>query len=205
PVTEGSTALYSISREPLPGHGPERVAKGRTRRNTELGKSPMEVTADGPVRQEQSLGDLLVRQTRRREADDLELLGRQTVLNAVTRARFDLSGRPKLRAHAVDPGSRSETLEDFARGVELHSRVLHRPATSEAFAVGQLRPGQIEWPSLDPRERQRQVEQLQSGVVGGCHRRRSADYERQPRRQSVEICLLHRGDVGGRFSVATGA
>src|SRR5262249_62254667 len=88
PRTEVSTALYSISREPLPGHGPERVAKGRTRRNTELGKSPMEVTADGPVRQEQSLGDLLVRQTRRREADDLELLGRQTVLNAVTRARF---------------------------------------------------------------------------------------------------------------------
>src|SRR6185295_4736945 len=137
-----------LARQPLAGQGLERVAKGRTRRDTELGKGSMEVTADGPGRQEQPLRDLLVRQARCREADDLELLGRQTVQNVVTRTRLDLSSRPKLHARAVHPGSRPEALEDFARGVELHASLRHRPATSETFAVGQPHAGQVELPAL---------------------------------------------------------
>jgi PAS domain-containing protein len=43
------------ARELVPGDGRERVAKGRTGGDTELGKGPVEVTADSPGWQEQPL------------------------------------------------------------------------------------------------------------------------------------------------------
>src|SRR5882672_8660718 len=141
-----------IARELLRRQGLERVAKGRPGRDTELGKGAVEVTADGPVRQEQPLRDLLVRQARCREADDLELLGRQTVQDVITRSWLGLSGRPKLRARAVHPRSGAEALEDGERGGELRPSLRQRPAAPEAFSVRQPHPGQIELPALDSGE-----------------------------------------------------
>jgi hypothetical protein len=50
------------AREQLAGDGRERVAKARTGGDTQLWKSSVEVTADGPVRQEEPFRNLLVRQ-----------------------------------------------------------------------------------------------------------------------------------------------
>jgi hypothetical protein len=43
-----SAKVVLVAWELLPGDGLERVAKGRTGRDTELGKGSVEVTADGP-------------------------------------------------------------------------------------------------------------------------------------------------------------
>jgi hypothetical protein len=50
------------ARELLAGDGRERVAKARTGGDTQLWKGSVEVTADGPVRQEKPFRNLLVRQ-----------------------------------------------------------------------------------------------------------------------------------------------
>jgi hypothetical protein len=56
----GGTGLSA--RKLLRGDRLERVAKASSGRDTELGEGPVEVAADRPVRQEQPLRDLLVRQ-----------------------------------------------------------------------------------------------------------------------------------------------
>ena len=89
--------------EPVPGRGLERVAKGRTGRDTELGKGLVQVTADGPVRQEQPLPNLLVSQAHCRETDDLELLVQRRLVDAFIGAaqRGDVAGLEGLFASDV--------------------------------------------------------------------------------------------------------
>src|SRR5258705_10193376 len=63
----------------------ERIAKAGSGRDIELGKRSVEVTAHRPMRQEQPFRDLLVRQARCREGDDLEFLWREPGKDVFTR------------------------------------------------------------------------------------------------------------------------
>jgi len=104
----------------------QRVAKRRSGRDTELGEGPVEVTANGPVGQEQPFRDLFVRHARSRERHYLEFLRGESVENVVARMRLRASRRAQLGSCPLHPRSGAEALEYRQRGVELDTRLDHR-------------------------------------------------------------------------------
>jgi len=83
---------------------------------------------------------------------------------------------PGGRAHPTTNGRARRRSKISSAAIELDSSLRHRSATSEAFATGQPDPGQVEQPPFDPRDRQRQVEQIQGYVIGCRHSRAAGDH-----------------------------
>src|SRR5689334_6595021 len=102
------------------GAGPRRIpvarsegrAKGgaqlRSRGDPQFGEDPVEVGADGPVREVQPLADLLVGQPLGGHLDDLELLRRELVPGLAVPAAAGLPGGPQLLARPLAPGNDPE-------------------------------------------------------------------------------------------------
>jgi len=76
------------------GKGGESVAQGCSSSDAKFGKDSMQVTADCARRQEQSLGDLFVRQAGCGQQCDLSLLGGEWRRGVVVDARFGQADGP---------------------------------------------------------------------------------------------------------------
>src|SRR3712207_6935228 len=71
------------------------VAQGGPAGDAELGEQPVQMGADGPVRQVQPAGDVLVAQSRRRQLRDLLLLGGERAGRRGT-SRTGMAAGPQL-------------------------------------------------------------------------------------------------------------
>src|SRR3954454_3140447 len=103
--------------------------------------------ADGPVRQEQPLADLLVGETVGGEPADLQLL----------RSERDRRRRPagrrargaQLAGRLVLPRSGAENAEAVERSHQVNARFAGGPRPPEVLAVGELDPRVLEGPAID--------------------------------------------------------
>src|SRR3954463_13479171 len=116
--------------------GPQRLRKyvvgaaGGCQRNTEFGarcdpelrEHFVQVGADRPVRQEQPLADLAVREPSGGELGDLQLLRGQLVARLGCPPPAPLAGCPQLASCLVAPWRASEGVKRVARGTQDRTR-----------------------------------------------------------------------------------
>src|SRR5262249_27156860 len=162
----------------------------------ELGEGAVQVAADGAVRQEQPLGDLLVRQADCGQANNFKLLWGELVDDLAARARSAMSRRTNLRSSTFHPWLSSKTPEDLECAAELLSCRHHCPATPQAFAVGQSHSRQVELPAVYPWQLKGGIEKVERLVFRGGHRCASSNHKCEARGQIGQVLLVHRCDVG---------
>ena len=122
------------------------MAEGSSGRDAQLGEDLVEVAAPGPGRQGRPIRDLLVGHARRRQAGDLEFLGRQRT--GAAGARDGIRVCPVARS-SRSAGAAQGAAPSFWKAASAAWRwILDSLAAraGEAFAVGEPDPGHVERP-----------------------------------------------------------
>jgi DNA-binding CsgD family transcriptional regulator len=166
------TSLVRVERQ-----GP---AQRRPGRDPQLREDPVQVGADGPGRQEQVSGDLLVAEARGGQAGDLELLRGQGPVIIGLPGRPDLASGAQFGAGAIRPRRGAEPPELFEGRVEVNARLGHRPHAPQALAEQQVHAGTVEWPASGILDCQRLIEQSRCLAVRCGHRACSGRQQRRP-------------------------
>src|SRR5690242_20706715 len=147
-------------------------AGGRRQRSAELGargdpelrEDLVQVGADRPMRQEQALADLAVREPLGGELGDLQLLRGQLVARLGCPPPAPLPRCPQLASCLVAPWPASEGVEGVARGTQDHTGFHDVALPPEPLTVTQLDPRALERPPREI-ERKRLFESL--ACIGG--------------------------------------
>ena len=154
--------------------------------------------AHRPVRQLESLSDLLVDHPGRGQHCDLALPGCEPSSWRSLGSDAGPAGGPQLAAGSCRPRERAEPLERLQRRRQMLAGFDPRPGPPETGAVGQLHSGQVERPAVNAGEGQRQVEQLTGLVVRCGDRGRCPGQRRQSRNRGDVSCAIPRYPFNAR-------
>src|SRR4051794_19243165 len=144
--------------------GCQRNAELSARGDPELREHLVQVGADRPMRQEQALADLAVRETLGGELGDLQLLRGQLIARLGCPPPAPLAGCPQLASCLVAPWRASEGVKGVARGTQDHTRFHDVTLPPEPLTVTQLDPRALERP---PRELERERLFESVACIGG--------------------------------------
>src|SRR5437588_6223815 len=176
--------------------GGEGVAEGGARRDPEFGEDAVQVGSDRAMGQEELLADLLVGEAAGGELSDLAFLGGERPRLEVLRFESGRPRGPQLASRSVGPRLGPEAPERVEGGAEVLPGQRRRPRPPEAFAVGELDPGQVERPPAGSGGGQGLFEEGDVVAVGTGDRGGPRGDERQSGRE--------RRHGGGAHDVAVG-
>jgi hypothetical protein len=115
--------------------GRQRVAERGAGRDPELGIELVEMGRNRPVREKETLSDLLVGQSLSGELGDLQLLQGQRYGDIRRRPARTGAGRPQLARRLLRPWSGAEHTEAVEGSSQLDPSLARGPRAPEVFAV----------------------------------------------------------------------